>query len=120
MIRVAVYRVRRKEKFHALDVPGRCAIVLVHVAATDPLGAGPYSDLIAGAIIADRCANSVSAVTQVVAGLRRIVTAGIADAVVDGVMPVVTMVGCCSVPTAVMRLERVMSPALAQCQRLRP
>ena len=104
MIRVAVYRVRRKEKFHALDVPGGCAIVLVHVAATDPLGAGRHSDLVTSTVVADRCANSVSAVTQIITGLGRVVTAGIADAVVDGVMSVVIVVGRYSVPTTVMRL----------------
>ena len=48
---------------------------------------------------------------QIITGLGRVVTAGVADAVVDGVMPVVIVIGICSVPTTVMRLERVMSPA---------
>src|SRR5438132_7510800 len=111
MIRCADYRVGRKEKFHALDVPGGCAIVLVHVSATDPLGTGRHSDLVGAVIVDDRCANSVSAVAQIITGLGRVVTAGVADAVVDGVMPVVIVIGICSVPTTVMRLERVMSPA---------
>jgi hypothetical protein len=55
----------------------------------------------------------MSAVAQIITGLRRIVAAGIADAVVDRVMPVVIVICRYSVPTTVMRLERVMSPTLA-------
>ena len=62
----ATYRVRREEEFHALDIPGRCAVALVHVAATNPLCAGRHSDLIASAVIADRRANSVGAVEEII------------------------------------------------------
>ena len=48
---------------------------------------------------------------KVVARKWRIIAARVADAVMDGVMPVVIMVGVCSVPAAVMRLKRVMRPA---------
>ena len=89
----ATHRVRRKEKFHALDVSGRCAVALVHVTATDPLCAGRHPDLVARAVIADRGASGVGAVAIVVARERRIVTARIADAVMDGVMPVVIVIG---------------------------
>ena len=48
----------------------------------------------------------------VVAGERRIVTARVACAVMDGIVPIVIVVGVLSVPAAIMRLERVMGPAL--------
>jgi hypothetical protein len=55
----------------------------------------------------------MSAMPIVVAGERRIVPARVADAVVDGIVPIVIVVGVLSVPAAVVRLERVMGPALA-------
>ena len=72
-----------------------------------------HSDLVTSTVVADRCANSVSTVTQIITRLGRVVTAGVAHAVVDGVMPIVIVVGSCSVPTTVMSLERVMRPTLA-------
>jgi hypothetical protein len=62
----AAYRVRREEEFHALDIPSRCAGALVHVAATNPLCAWRHSDLVASAVIADRCAKSVGAVEEII------------------------------------------------------
>ena len=50
---------------------------------------------------------------KVVARKWRIVTARIPNAIVNGVMPVVIVVGVLSVPAAVMRLQRVMCPAHA-------
>ena len=50
----------------------------------------------------------------VVARLGRIIPARIAHAVVDGVMPVIIMIGVLSVPTAVVWLECVMGPTLAR------
>jgi hypothetical protein len=41
--------------------------------------------------------------TVIVARKRRIIAAGISNAVVDGVMPVVVVIGHDSVPAAVMR-----------------
>ena len=55
----------------------------------------------------------MSAMAIIVAGERRIVTAGITTAVVNGVVPVVIVIGTNSVPTAIVRLKRVMRPALA-------
>ena len=49
----------------------------------------------------------------IIARERRIVPARISNAVVDGIMPVVIVIGGDSVPAAVVRLERVMRPALA-------
>src|SRR5207249_4385935 len=106
----AAHRVRRQEKFHALDVSGWCACALVHVTATDPLCARRHPDLVGTAIVADRCAYGVAAVEVIIARLWRIVAAGVADAVVDGVVPVVIVIGGYSIPAAVVRLERVMSP----------
>jgi hypothetical protein len=107
----AVDRIGRKEKFHALHVSGRCAVTHVHVATTDPLRPGRHTDLITHAIVADRCTGGVRAMEEVVARKWRIVPAGVADAVMNGVVPVVTVIGVYSVPAAIMRLKRVMGPA---------
>jgi hypothetical protein len=106
----ATERVRRQEKFHALDVSGRCAITLVHVTATDPLRTGSHSNLVGAAIVANCRANGVTSMEEIIARLRRIVPARVAHAVMDGVVPVKIVIGVCSVPTAVMRLESVMCP----------
>ena len=53
------------------------------------------------------------AMPVVVARERRIIAARISNAVVDGIMPVVIVIGGDSVPAAVMRLQRVMCPTLA-------
>ena len=55
----------------------------------------------------------MSAVKEIVARERRIVPARIADAVMDGIVPVIIVIGILAVPPAVMRLERVMRPANA-------
>ena len=47
----------------------------------------------------------------VITGNRRIEAARIGGAVVNGIVPVVIVIGVLSVPAAVMRLERVMRPA---------
>ncbi len=86
---------------------------LVHVAATDPLCAGRHPDLVATAIVADRGAHGVGSVEEVIARHGRVVAARVAAAVVDGVMPVVVVIGGDSIPAAVVRLERVMRPANA-------
>src|SRR5437899_1435322 len=62
----AADRVRRKEPFHALDVSGRCAVPLVYVAAPDPFRAGGHPNLVAHAVVADRSAYGMSAMTVVV------------------------------------------------------
>jgi hypothetical protein len=49
----------------------------------------------------------------VIARKRRIVPARITDAVMNGIVPVIIVIGILAVPAAVMRLERVMCPALA-------
>ena len=53
------------------------------------------------------------AVPDVVARHRRIVAAWVSNAVVDGIMPVVIVIGVLTVPAAVVRFERVMCPARA-------
>ena len=110
----AAYRVRREEEFHALHVCGGGAVALVHITATDPLGARRHSDLIGAAIAADRGGNGVGAVEKVIARLGRVVAAGVAAAVVNGVMPVEIVVCHCSIPAAVVRFKRVMRPANAR------
>src|SRR5205823_13398178 len=71
-------------------------------------------NLIAGAIVANHSANGMGPMTVVIARLRRIIPARITGAVVDGVMPVVVVIGVLSVPTAVVRLQRIVCPALAR------
>jgi len=106
----AAERVRRQEKFHALDVPGWCAIALVHVTATDPLRTGSHSNLVGAAIVANCRANGVTSMEEIVARLRRIIPAWVPHAVMNGIVPVLIVIRICSVPTAVVRLERVMCP----------
>lgn len=48
---------------------------------------------------------------KIVARLRRIIPARIADAVMNGIVPVLIVIGICSIPTAVLRFERVVRPA---------
>src|SRR5205823_1916787 len=57
-------------------------------------------------------AGGVSSVEVIIARLWRIVAARIADAVVNGVMPIVVVIGCYAVPPTIMRFERIMRPAL--------
>ena len=66
----AVNRIRREEKFHALDVSGRRAVAFIHVTATDPFCARRHADLVARAIIADRGAGGVRAVKEIIARER--------------------------------------------------
>ena len=108
----AAYRVRRKEPFHALEVSGRCAVALIHVTTSDPFRAGRHPNLIAHAVIANRSPDRMRAMTVIVARKRRIIAAGISNAVVNGVMPVVVVIGRDSVPAAVLRLQRVVCPTL--------
>ena len=65
------------------------------------------------AIVTDRRANGVRAMEEIIARLRRIVPARVAHAVMNGVMPVKIVIRVCSIPAAVVRLERVMCPANA-------
>src|SRR4029453_2267910 len=86
LARVAAHRVRRQEKLHALDVPGRRADAHVHVATANPLCTGSHSNLVRATVGTDRCASSVAAMEEVIAGLWRVgppdATAGM-----NGVMP---------------------------------
>ena len=109
----AAERVRRKEKFHALDVPGWCAVPLIHVTTAYPFCAGRHSNLVGAAIVTNRRADGVTSMEEIIARLWRIVPARVAHAVVDRVVPVLIVIGVCPVPTTVMRLERVMRPANA-------
>ena len=108
----AAYRVRRKEPFHALEVSGRCAVALIHVTTTDPFREWRHADLVSHAVIANRSPDRMRAMTVVIARERRIIAAGISNAVVNGVMPVVIVIGRDSIPAAVLRLQRVVCPTL--------
>ena len=50
----------------------------------------------------------------VVARERRIVSANVTDTVMNGIVPVVIVIGILAVPPTVMRLESVMGPADAR------
>ncbi len=108
----AAYRVRRKEPFHALEVSGRCAVALIHVTTSDPFRERCHANLVTHAVIANCCAHCMRAMTEVIARKRRVIAAGISNAVVDGVMPVIIVIGCNSIPAAVLRLQRVVCPTL--------
>ena len=56
--------------------------------------------------------DRMRAMTKIVARKRRIIAAGISNAVVNGVMPVVVVIGHDSIPAAVLRLQRVVCPTL--------
>ena len=110
---IAAHRVRRKEKFHALNASGRRGRVRwsIYHTAGDPLCAGRHPNLVASAVVADRHASGPATMEHVVARLRRVVAARIADAVMDGVMPVVIVIGRLSVPATILRFKGVMRPA---------
>ena len=108
----AAYRVRRKEPFHALEVSGRCAVALIQVTTTDPFREGRHANLVTHAVIADCSPDRMRAMTVIVARKRRIIAARISNAVVNGVMPVVVVIGRDSIPAAVLRLQRVVCPTL--------
>ena len=111
--RRTIDRVRRKEELHALDVSGWCAVPLVHVTATNPLRSRRHSDLVASAVITDCSARGVRTMKEIVAWERRIVTARIPGTVVNGIVPIVIVIGRDSVPAAIVWFERVMCPANA-------
>jgi hypothetical protein len=105
-------RVRRKKEFHALHVGGGRPVTLVHVAATDPLGARRHPDLVSRAVVADGSTDGVAAVAMVIARHRRVSAANPA-AGVNAVVPVEVVGGNRSIPATVMGLERGMRPANA-------
>ena len=96
----AAYRVRRKEPFHAFEVSGWCAVTLIHVTTSYPFREGRHPDLVTHAVIADCSPDRMRAMTVIVARKRRIIAAWISNAVVNGVMPVVVVIGRDSIPAA--------------------
>src|SRR2546427_395721 len=79
---------RSQEPFHALEVAGGVAEARAHVSAPNEFGAGRFADLFTGAVVAVHGAEGVRAVTDVVARLSGIVSTRIADAVMNGIVPV--------------------------------
>jgi hypothetical protein len=59
-----------QKPLHALDVTSRCAIALIHIAATNPFCAGGHPDLVASAVIADRGAGGMRAVEVIITRKR--------------------------------------------------
>jgi hypothetical protein len=98
--------------------------------ATDPLCTGRHPDLVTLSVITDHRSGGVRAVSLVVARERRIVSANVTDTVMNGIVPVVIVIGILAVPPTVMRLQSVMGPAharvcagddnLLSCEPLRP
>jgi hypothetical protein len=56
----------------------------------------------------------VAAVTEVIAWKWRIIPARVSDAIMNGIMPVVIVIGVLTIPTAIMWLKRVMRPPNAR------
>jgi hypothetical protein len=52
--------------------------------------------------------------TEVIAWKRRIIPARVSDAIMNGIMPVVIVIGVLTIPTAIMWLKRVMRPPNAR------
>ena len=109
-VRRAADWVRREEKFHALHICCWRAVALVHVTASNPLCAGRHPNLIGAAIVSDCCAGCVRAVEEIITRLWRVRTTNAATGM-NRIMPAKIVIRVDSVPTAVMRLERVMCPA---------
>src|SRR4029077_15426626 len=107
----SAYRIRCKPKLKALTVTRRCAVPHVHVSAANPFRAGCDPNLITGAIITSRRANSMGAVAAIVARRRRIVPAWITGTVMNAIVPVVIVTGSHSVPAAIVRLNCIVGPA---------
>lgn len=63
----AIERVRREEKFHALDVARRGAGALIHVPTTDPFRPWGHAYLVRAAIIAHRCCDGMSSMEEIIA-----------------------------------------------------
>src|SRR5207237_2812598 len=113
-VRVVPIEIRRRD--HELETfrVGRwTAIALIHVPAGNPSRTGRDSDLVAKAIVADRGPRGVSALTAIVARRERVRTAG-AAAGVNGIVPIEIVIGAHTIPAAILRLQRVMRPALAR------
>ena len=106
-----VDRVRSEEELHALHVPGRRTVALVHITAADPLCTRGNTDLVARAIVTDGCTRGMAAMKKVIARERRIVAARIAGAVMNRVVPVEIVIGILPIPPTIVRLQRIMGPA---------
>jgi len=85
----------------------------------------PSDSLVTSAIVANHCAIVWVPCPLSSQGSGESFPPRVAGTVVDGVMPVIIMIGVLSVPTAIMRLERVVRPTLASvspgyCNSLSP
>ncbi len=103
------------QPLETFDVGGRCAVVFFHVAAADPFGAGRHTDC-HGADDAGHGAGGVGTVSVVVARFVYVEAAGVGttvDECMDGVVPVVVMVGSRAVPAAVLVFDGRVFPFVA-------
>jgi len=76
---------------------------LVHVTATNPFCPRGHPDLVPSAVIANGSAGGVGTVEEIIARERRIRTAN-ATAGMNGVVPIVIVIGVHAVPAAIVRL----------------
>src|SRR4029434_1827318 len=89
---IAADRVGGKKPFEALRVSRRRNDADIHIAATDKLRLRRHSDLVAGSVVADGCADSVRSVPAVIARRRGVWPANAATGM-DAVVPVEIMIG---------------------------
>src|SRR5438045_7574671 len=83
---------RRNHELKAFGIGGGHAITLVHISASNPLGAGSYPHLISSTVVAHSSPGRMRAVAKVVAR-RLCIRTACATAGVNGVVPVKVVVG---------------------------
>ena len=112
-------KIRRREKpLKTFGISGWRPPAALHVATTNPSGSGGDANLVAGTVITRHRAHGVSAMSVVIAGRSRVVAVGIGAGEVrisrvNGIMPVVIMIGVGAVPAPVVMDERGMIPLVA-------
>src|SRR5262245_918072 len=102
---------RGDHELKTLCVGRGSAVSYMHVPSSTPLCAGSDSDLITGTIVANNSSSRMGAMTKVIAGRLCIRTTG-ATAGVDRVVPIEIVIGGYTIPTAILRLKRVVGPTL--------
>ena len=110
---IAADRVGGQEPVEALGVGGRrSGSVVIHVPAADPFRPGRHANLVRAAVIADHGAHGVRAVPVHITRHGRIARQ-VSSVVVDGVMPVVIVIGRQPIPAAVLVFQRRVIPVVA-------
>ena len=118
---ILVIEIRRCEKpLKTFQISGGRSPTAFHVAAAYPFGSGRHADLVARAIVADHGAHGMRAVGIIIARRGQIIAAGIVAGVVgigavDGVVPVVIMIGVGAVPPPVVIFQGRDDPIGSRC-----